>query len=146
MTDGLIGIRPARKRFGRTVSERGVRPRGSANGREDLALVPGAVLNYVHTDETERTRTLLTFFVELDRATMTIARLAHKLHAYARYHQYTPEPPGPRANRTPTRGTAAVPAWRHRYPAYCSSSPTPNPPASTDASPTYAASPTPTHS
>ncbi|MDH6122872.1 hypothetical protein ABH930_007268, partial [Kitasatospora sp. GAS204A] len=42
----------------------------------------------------------------------------HKLHAYARYHQYTPQPPGPRANRTPTRGTAAVPAWRHRYPAY----------------------------
>ncbi|GAB2711638.1 replication-relaxation family protein [Kitasatospora kifunensis] len=92
--------------------------RDPARPGEDLALIPDAVLNYVHTDHTEHTRTLLTFFVELDRATMTIARLAHKLHAYARYHQHTPQAPGPRATRTATRSSAAVPAWRHRYPVY----------------------------
>ncbi|MDH6115657.1 DNA-binding HxlR family transcriptional regulator [Kitasatospora sp. MAP12-15] len=85
---------------------------------EDLTLIPDAVLNYVHTDAAERTRTLLTFFVELDRTTMTIARLAQKLHAYARYHQYIPQPPGPRTTRTTVRSAAAVPAWRSRYPAF----------------------------
>ncbi|MEV4616793.1 replication-relaxation family protein [Kitasatospora sp. NPDC049258] len=82
---------------------------------EDLALVPDAVLNYVHT--AQRTSTLLTFFVEIDRATMTVARLAQKLHAYACYHQFVPPPAGPRGTRLPARRQTA-PAWRSRYPAF----------------------------
>lgn len=81
---------------------------------EDLALIPDAVLNYVHTDHKQRT--LLTFFIEVDRTQMTIARLAAKLHAYAAYHQFTPQPPAGRGSR-PARRVSA-PAWRSRYPAF----------------------------
>jgi len=56
---------------------------------------------------------LLTYFIEVDRTQMTVARLAQKLHAYARYHQYTPQP----AART-ARRISRAPAWRSRYPAF----------------------------
>ena len=79
---------------------------------EDLALVPDAVLNYVHT--AGRRRTLLTYLIEIDRTQMTIARLAQKLHAYARYRDYAPHTPSSRG----ARHTPAVPAWRYRYPAF----------------------------
>lgn len=82
---------------------------------EELCLVPDAVVNYVHTEA--RQRTLLTFFVEVDRTQMTIARLAQKLHAYAAYHVYAPQPQiakGPRGHRR----QATVPAWRSRYPVF----------------------------
>ncbi|AEM88715.1 replication-relaxation family protein [Streptomyces violaceusniger] len=78
---------------------------------EDLSLIPDAVLNYVHTEG--RQRTLLTFFVEVDRCQMTIARLAQKVHAYARYHQYAPQPAARAARRA-----SRTPAWRSRYPAF----------------------------
>ncbi|UQA97534.1 replication-relaxation family protein [Streptomyces halobius] len=80
---------------------------------EELSLIPDAVLHYVHT-EADR-RTLLTFFIEVDRAQMTVGRLAQKLHAYAAYHAYAPQP-ATRAART----TTAKPqlAWRSRYPLY----------------------------
>lgn len=78
---------------------------------EDLSLIPDAVLNYVHTEG--RQRTLLTFFIEVDRAQMTVARLAQKIHAYACYHQYTPQPAARTARRNPR-----TPAWRSRYPAF----------------------------
>ncbi|MFJ2191657.1 replication-relaxation family protein [Kitasatospora sp. NPDC087861] len=84
---------------------------------EDLSLIPDAVLNYVHTDQKARQRTLLTFFVEIDRATMTVARLAHKLHAYACYQKYVPQSGG-RAGARPGRAGTGAPAWRARYPAF----------------------------
>lgn len=87
--------------------------RDEARPGEDLALIPDAVLNYVHTDHKQRTRTMLTFFIEVDRTQMTIARLAAKLHAYAAYEQFTLQPAGPRARRSP-----AAPAWRARYPVF----------------------------
>ncbi|MEU6363186.1 MULTISPECIES: replication-relaxation family protein [Streptomyces] len=90
--------------------------RDEARPGEDLALIPDAVLNYVHTDAEQRTRTLLTYFVEVDRTQMTIARLAQKLHAYAAYRTYTPTQPGPRGARTPRRPHTE--AWRSRYPAF----------------------------
>ncbi|MFD9630340.1 replication-relaxation family protein [Streptomyces violascens] len=87
--------------------------RDEARPGEDLAFIPDAVLNYVHTDRERRTRTMLTFFIEVDRTQMTIARLAAKLHAYAAYEKFAPQPTGPRARRSP-----AAPAWRARYPAF----------------------------
>lgn len=88
--------------------------RDDARPGEELSLVPDAVLSYVHTD-TQAQRTLLTFFIEVDRTQMTIARLAQKLHAYAAYHSYTPQPAGRASAYQRTSGT---PAWRHRYPAF----------------------------
>ncbi|MGW2016853.1 replication-relaxation family protein [Streptomyces sp. NPDC001927] len=82
---------------------------------EELSLVPDAVLNYVHTQGKQRT--LLTFFIEVDRTQMTIARLAQKLHAYAAYNTYAPQPQGARAPRG-TRRQSTAQAWRSRYPAY----------------------------
>ncbi|MFE1776392.1 replication-relaxation family protein [Streptomyces sp. NPDC059008] len=79
---------------------------------EDLTLIPDAVLSYVHTDKDQRT--LLTLFIEVDRTQMTVARLAHKLHAYAAYHSYTPQP----ANRAARKNPTTRPAWRSRYPLY----------------------------
>lgn len=79
---------------------------------EELSLIPDAVLHYVHT-EADR-RTLLTFFLEVDRTQMTVGRLAHKLHAYAAYHAYAPQP----ANRTARHHSRPQPAWRSRYPLY----------------------------
>ncbi|MYV92742.1 replication-relaxation family protein, partial [Streptomyces sp. SID1034] len=84
---------------------------------EELCLIPDAVLNYVHTDQGQRTRTMLTFFIEVDRTQMTIARLAAKLHAYAAYEQYIPQLPASRGARN-TRRTATTHAWRSRYPAF----------------------------
>ncbi|MGW2376550.1 replication-relaxation family protein [Kitasatospora sp. NPDC001683] len=83
---------------------------------DDLSLIPDAVLNYVHTDQHARTRTLLTFVVEVDRATMTVARLAHKLHAYACYQKYVPAAGGRGARAS--RSGPGSPAWRARYPAF----------------------------
>ncbi|WP_432164119.1 replication-relaxation family protein [Streptomyces tendae] len=57
---------------------------------------------------------MLRAFVEVDRATMGPERLAAKLGAYARLHQYIPaSPPG-------TRRPQAVPeeSWRRRYPLF----------------------------
>ncbi|GAA3808529.1 replication-relaxation family protein [Streptomyces chiangmaiensis] len=81
---------------------------------EDLRLIPDAVLNYIHISGPQRT--LLTFMLEVDRTQMTIARLAQKLHAYAAYQRYVPQPSPGRGPR-PTRRTATSPAWRSRYPA-----------------------------
>ncbi|MFD9575333.1 replication-relaxation family protein [Streptomyces sp. NPDC059982] len=89
--------------------------RDEARPGEELCLVPDAVLNYVHS--AGKQRTLLTFFVEVDRTQMTIARLAQKLHAYAAYHQYAPQPQTAKGNRGPRR-QAAMPAWRYRYPVF----------------------------
>lgn len=84
---------------------------------EELSLIPDAVLNYVHTDQEARQRTLLTFFIEVDRTQMTIARLAQKLHAYAAYHDYVPPQSSSRGVKN-TRRSSTAPAWRYRYPVF----------------------------
>ncbi|MEW1699325.1 MULTISPECIES: replication-relaxation family protein [unclassified Streptomyces] len=89
--------------------------RDEARPGEELCLVPDAVLNYVHS--VGKQRTLLTFFVEVDRTQMTIARLAQKLHAYAAYHDYAPQPQTAKGTRRP-RLQSAMPSWRYRYPVF----------------------------
>ncbi|MEN8651693.1 replication-relaxation family protein [Streptomyces sp. 21So2-11] len=81
---------------------------------EDLALIPDPVLSYVHADTKAKQRTLLTFFIEVDRTQMTIARLAAKLHAYAAYQEFTPQIAATRGTRT-VRRPGSAPAWRSRY-------------------------------
>ncbi|QES51962.1 hypothetical protein DEJ50_33170 [Streptomyces venezuelae] len=82
---------------------------------QELCLIPDAVLNYIHTEGKQRT--LLTFFIEVDRTQMTIARLAQKLHAYAAYYEYVPQ--SHTGKNTPgQRRHATIPAWRHRYPVF----------------------------
>jgi hypothetical protein len=76
---------------------------GSARG----VVIADAVLHYVLTDSATTRRSQRAFFVELDRATMPVARLAQKLVHYVRYHDYIP-PQVP----------AAGPAWRQRYPRF----------------------------
>ncbi|MEU8708632.1 replication-relaxation family protein [Streptomyces sp. NPDC048565] len=89
--------------------------RAEARPGEELCLIPDAVLSYVHTDSKAKQRALLTFFIEVDRTQMTIARVAQKLHAYAAYHAYTPQPAAGRGIRG---HRPSVPAWRYRYPAF----------------------------
>ncbi|MGW5568182.1 replication-relaxation family protein [Streptomyces tendae] len=57
---------------------------------------------------------MLRAFVEVDRATMGPERLAAKLGAYARLHQYIPAPP-PGTRRTLT---VSEESWRRRYPLF----------------------------
>ncbi|SEO89448.1 replication-relaxation family protein [Actinacidiphila rubida] len=88
---------------------------GDSRVGDDAWFVPDAVLRYVH-DEADR-RMLLTYFLEVDRATMGPARLADKVRAYARYLTYVPAPAAGRS-----RGTApsspGTEAWRERYPVF----------------------------
>lgn len=70
------------------------------------AVIADAVLHY--TAEAGGHRSQHTFFVEVDRATMPVARLARKLLAYQRYHAHVPR----------HRGADGAPAWRRRYPKF----------------------------
>ncbi|SEF37141.1 Replication-relaxation [Amycolatopsis pretoriensis] len=67
-------------------------------------VIADAVLHYVLEEAGRRTQR--TLFVELDRATMPVARLARKLVGYIRYHDHTPA------------GASRRPAWRERYPRF----------------------------
>ncbi|MFE0654574.1 replication-relaxation family protein [Streptomyces sp. NPDC059534] len=89
--------------------------RDEARPGEELSLVPDTVLNYVHIEGKQHT--LLTFFVEVDRTQMTIARMAQKIHAYASYHAYTPQLLSAKGARGPRR-QGAMQAWRSRYPVF----------------------------
>lgn len=75
---------------------------------DDDHLVADAVLHYVA--DAAGARTQYSVFIEVDRATMTVARLAGKLVQYARYLQYVPAGD---AGRTGGRE-----AWRYRYPRF----------------------------
>lgn len=74
-------------------------------------LLPDALLSYVLVDPAARQRSHLQFFVEVDRGTMTVSRLAAKLAHYARYHDYTP--PGQARS-----AAGSTQAWRTRYPRF----------------------------
>ncbi|MYS69844.1 hypothetical protein GTY88_06570 [Streptomyces sp. SID5926] len=87
------------------------------------AVIPDALLYYrshdTGTGEADSSGdgaggSMLRAFVEVDRATMGPERLAAKLGAYARLHQYIPAPP------PGTRRTLTVPeeSWRRRYPLF----------------------------
>ncbi|MFI9358644.1 replication-relaxation family protein [Streptomyces lydicus] len=92
---------------------------GDSRLGDEAFLVPDSVLRYIHTttgDGGQQQRMLLTFFCEIDRATMSIARLAAKLHAYARYARYTPQPALGRG--WPKAGGYRREAWRARYPSF----------------------------
>jgi hypothetical protein len=75
---------------------------------ETTHLVADALLHYVQVDPVKRHRTQMQFLIEVDRATMPVARVAAKIAAYARYYDYVPEPLKKRPK--------ARPAWRLRYP------------------------------
>ncbi|MFD4482790.1 replication-relaxation family protein [Streptomyces sp. NPDC058471] len=86
---------------------------GNARHGDEAWLTPDAVLRYTRTQGNERR--LLSFFIEVDRTTMSVARLAAKLHAYARYATYIPQP-APGRSRQTTAGDLVQEAWRERYP------------------------------
>lgn len=71
-------------------------------GRHQGVVIADAVLDYVLDDGHRSQRT---FFIELDRATMPVARLAQKLRSYVQYHGYIPGKPN-------STGRAA---WCSRY-------------------------------
>ncbi|WP_233594942.1 replication-relaxation family protein [Amycolatopsis sp. WAC 04169] len=62
----------------------------TAGGRHQGVVIGDAVLDYVLDDGHQSQRT---FFIELDRATMPVARLAQKLRSYVQYHDYIPGRP-----------------------------------------------------
>ncbi|MGW3683356.1 replication-relaxation family protein [Streptomyces prasinus] len=80
------------------------------------AVIPDALLYYRHTSDGDGDGdgSMLRAFVEVDRATMGPERLAAKLTAYARLHQYVPAPPpGTRPHLAVQEET-----WRRRYPLF----------------------------
>ncbi|MFG2885735.1 replication-relaxation family protein [Streptomyces sp. NPDC048297] len=83
---------------------------GETRGINDAFMIPDAVLRYTHTTTGGRRR-MLSFFIEVDRATMQTTRLAAKLAAYARYQHYVPHSGGRRSRATRE-------AWRDHYPAF----------------------------
>ncbi|MEU1628222.1 replication-relaxation family protein [Streptomyces sp. NPDC020096] len=86
---------------------------GASHHGGDSVLIPDAVLSY--TRHTATQRTLIIWFLEIDRATESTTKLAAKLRSYARYLDYIPTP-------APGRGRSATApsfeAWRERYPAF----------------------------
>lgn len=96
------------------VPERAHRMRDGSGRRADHEyLIADAVLNYVvRPGDGRRIQTCM--FLELDRCTMTVARLSAKLAGYARYYEYVPGTDTPGGDATP--GT--LPAWRYSYPRF----------------------------
>ncbi|GAA1923778.1 replication-relaxation family protein [Streptantibioticus ferralitis] len=90
--------------------ERAHRVRDGDRHGDDAVVIADAVLSYIH-QHADRRR-VLTYFIEVDRHTETVVRLASKLRGYARYLTYIPTPP-------PGRGRPSRPAhgeaWRDRY-------------------------------
>ncbi|MFC5805309.1 replication-relaxation family protein [Streptomyces formicae] len=89
---------------------------GNARHSDEAWLTPDAVLHYVRATGDERM--LLTFMIEVDRSTMSIARLAAKLHAYARYATYVPQLSPGAKGRPGASGGLVQEAWRERYPSF----------------------------
>lgn len=93
--------------------EQAHRIRDGERGR-DAVLVPDAVLSYTHT-QVDGQRMLMTFFVEVDRATESVAQLVAKVAAYSRYRRYVPAGSGGWGR---ARAGAVREAWRERYLAF----------------------------
>ncbi|MEV5646585.1 replication-relaxation family protein, partial [Streptomyces flaveolus] len=89
------------------------------------AVIPDALLYYRsrgtggadNTGDGRDGGSMLRAFVEVDRATMGPERLAAKLGAYARLHQYVPTPPPGTRHRTAGQEPARE-DWRRRYPLF----------------------------
>lgn len=90
--------------------ERAHKMRDGAGRGPDSVLIPDAVLSYVRQTDTQRA--FVTWFLEIDRTTETVMRLAAKLRSYARYLDYVPTPPPGRARTATGPG---MQAWRERY-------------------------------
>ncbi|MGW7385460.1 replication-relaxation family protein [Streptomyces sp. NPDC054794] len=78
------------------------------------AVIPDALLYYRACDDGG---SMLRAFVEVDRATMGPERLAAKLTAYARLHDYVPAPV-PGRPRTAAGQQLLEEDWRRRYPLF----------------------------
>nr|WP_253267642.1 replication-relaxation family protein [Streptomyces asoensis] len=90
------------------------------------AVIPDALIYYQRGNRDGEGRSMLRAFLDVDRATMGPERLAAKLRAYARLHQYSPAPvgrphggdgPGKRGGvgaALPALPTAAVRPGRHQ--------------------------------
>ncbi|SEM72375.1 replication-relaxation family protein [Streptacidiphilus jiangxiensis] len=76
---------------------------------EDDHVISDAVLDYTHVSADGR-RTVLRAFVELDRCTMTVSRLADKVAAYGRYFDYIPQ-----EHERSRRPSSTRPAWQQTY-------------------------------
>jgi hypothetical protein len=79
---------------------------------EDDHVITDAVLNYVHVHRGRRA--MMTLFLEMDRSTMTAARLAAKVAAYGRLYEYVPQHP----DRTRRSAATSRPAWQYTYPVF----------------------------
>jgi hypothetical protein len=86
---------------------------GSARRFADDLLITDALLYYTLVNPNGN-RVHLRFFVELDRATMTVARLARKIDQYARYYAYVPG--ADRRKRWADESNR--PAWEEIYPRF----------------------------
>ncbi|MFF4344724.1 replication-relaxation family protein [Kitasatospora sp. NPDC001540] len=76
---------------------------------EDDHVISDAVLDYTHVGTNGRRR-LIRAFVELDRCTMTVSRLADKVAAYGRYFDYIPQ-----EHERSRRPSSNRPAWQQTY-------------------------------
>jgi hypothetical protein len=83
----------------------------------DTHVISDALVHYTRINRSG-SRTQLQSFLELDRATMPVHRLAAKLVSYARYYDHTPLPEPHRRRRTATIQGAVAPAWTRRYPRF----------------------------
>jgi hypothetical protein len=90
--------------------ERAHRFRDGDRAGDEAYVIPDAVLSYIHQHH------VLTYFLEIDRATESPLKLAGKLRNYARYLDYVPLPPPGRGRRAGTATSGE--AWRDRYPAF----------------------------
>ncbi|WP_159942549.1 MULTISPECIES: replication-relaxation family protein [unclassified Nocardiopsis] len=89
----------------------------SAGDANDTHVISDALVHYTRVNPSG-SRTQLQSFLELDRATMPVHRLAAKLVSYARYYDHTPLPE-PRRRRRAAQGQGVIaPAWTRRYPRF----------------------------
>ncbi|MER5195650.1 replication-relaxation family protein [Streptomyces sp. NPDC002755] len=77
------------------------------------AVIPDALIYYHRGSRDGDEWSMLRAFLEVDRATMGPERLAAKLRAYARLHQYVPTPVGQRRTVEPVQEE-----WRRHYPLF----------------------------
>ena len=89
------------------------RLRDGQHGFEQSHVISDAVLDYVHV-RPRGARTMLRMFIEYDRSTMTVGRLAGKLSGYARLYTYVPAQTA-RGRRSAGR---TRPAWQYQYPVF----------------------------